>query len=179
MPALVLTLVSFGPERQSIPEAAFRADATIVAVDYDMCVPASLATGAALFLTDDRDQFLANRTETQFVGYPEPMAMIGEAIAAGTPRPDGPRAGLAPGRRPGRCRLRRRHPAGRRSAAASAPSSSAETRRRAPSDAVDAGLFVDGDLALGQLQHDVVALALNRVGHQRQVGRRVERLAIG
>ena len=87
--ALVLTLVSFGPDRQSIPADAFRADATIVAVDYDMCVPASLAKGASLFLTDDRDQFLANRTKTQFVGYPEPGAMIGEAIADGTPRPEG------------------------------------------------------------------------------------------
>ncbi|MEA2025434.1 MAG: hypothetical protein U9O18_01960, partial [Chloroflexota bacterium] len=86
---LVLTLVSFGPGRQSIPESSFSADATVVAVDYDMCVPASLARGAGLFLTDDRGQFLANRTEAQFVGYPEPMAMIGEAIAAGTGRPDG------------------------------------------------------------------------------------------
>ncbi len=87
--ALALTLVSFGPQRQSIPAEAFRDDATIVAVDYDMCVPAAVASGAALFLTDDRDQFLANRTETQFKGYPEPGAMIGEAIAAGTPRPAG------------------------------------------------------------------------------------------
>ena len=87
--ALVLTLVSFGPDRQSIPAEAFREDATLVAVDYDMCVPASVAKGAALFLTDDREQYLANRTETQFVGYPEPAAMIGEAIAAGAPRPEG------------------------------------------------------------------------------------------
>ena len=87
--ALALTLVSFGPDRQSIPADAFREDATLVAVDYDMCVPASVAKGAALFLTDDREQYLANRTETQFVGYPEPAAMIGEAIAAGAPRPEG------------------------------------------------------------------------------------------
>jgi ornithine cyclodeaminase/alanine dehydrogenase-like protein (mu-crystallin family) len=87
--ALVLTMVSFGPDRQSIPGEAFRDDATIVAVDYDMCVPASVASGARLFLTDDRDQFLANRTDTQFADYPEPAAMIGEAIAAGTPRPEG------------------------------------------------------------------------------------------
>ncbi len=86
---LVLTLVSFGPDRQSIDEAAFAADATIVAVDYDMCVPAKLAARARLFLTDDREQYLANRTDAQFVGYPEPDAMIGEAIAAGTPRPEG------------------------------------------------------------------------------------------
>ena len=87
--ALVLTLVSFGPDRQSIPAVAFGDDATIVAVDYDMCVPAALATEADLFLTDDREQFLANRTETQFAGYPEPGAMIGEAIGTATPRPDG------------------------------------------------------------------------------------------
>ncbi len=87
--ALALTLVSFGPDRQSLPEEAFDPQATIVAVDYDMCVPASLARGAALFLTDDREQYLANRTGTQFAGYPEPGAMIGEAIAAGTPRPGG------------------------------------------------------------------------------------------
>jgi len=86
---LVLTLVSFGPDHQSVSEDAFREDATIVAVDYDMCVPASLAGSTALFLTDDRGQFLANRTETQFVGYPDPMATMGEAITAATPRPDG------------------------------------------------------------------------------------------
>lgn len=87
--SLVLTLVSFGPDRQSIPAGAFREDATIVAVDYDMCVPATVAREAALFLTDDREQFLANRTDEQFAGYPEPGMMIGEGIAAGTPRPEG------------------------------------------------------------------------------------------
>lgn len=86
---VVLTLVSFGPERQSIPEAAFAPDATVIAVDYDMCVPATLADGAALFLTDDREQFLANRTGKVFLGYPEPTAMIGQAISDATPRPEG------------------------------------------------------------------------------------------
>lgn len=87
--SVVVTLVSFGPDRQAVPESAFAPDATIVAVDYDMCVPASVAAGADLFLTDDHEQFLANRTATQFVGYPEPMAMIGAAIRDGTPRPPG------------------------------------------------------------------------------------------
>ena len=36
-----------------------------------------------------RDRFLVNRTRTQFADYPEPAAMMGEAIAAGTPRPEG------------------------------------------------------------------------------------------
>ena len=87
--SLVLTLISFGPDRQSIPADAFADDATVVAVDYDMCVPASLAKDARLFLTDDREQFEANRTGTQFADYPEPGATMGEAIAAGTPRPEG------------------------------------------------------------------------------------------
>jgi ornithine cyclodeaminase/alanine dehydrogenase-like protein (mu-crystallin family) len=87
--SLVLTLASFGPDRQSVPAEAFDADATIVAVDYDMCVPAAVAESAALFLTDDRAQLLANRTPTQFVGYPESATMMGEAITSGIVRPDG------------------------------------------------------------------------------------------
>jgi len=84
---VVVTLVSFGPDRQSIPLSAFAPEATIVAVDYDMCVPAALATSAALFLTDDRGQYLANRAGPVFAGYPDPGAMIGEALLAGTERP--------------------------------------------------------------------------------------------
>jgi alanine dehydrogenase len=84
---VVLTMVSFGPERQTVPASAFLPDATIVTVDYDMCVPASIANEAALFLTDDRGQYLYNRTGAAFRGYPEPGAMIGEALLAGTERP--------------------------------------------------------------------------------------------
>jgi ornithine cyclodeaminase/alanine dehydrogenase-like protein (mu-crystallin family) len=84
---VVITLVSFGPEHQTIPLSAFGPDATIVAVDYDMCVPAALAGDAALFLVDDRGQYLANRTDRVFRGYPDPTAMIGEALIAGRARP--------------------------------------------------------------------------------------------
>lgn len=86
---VVLTLVSFGPGRQAIPAAAFAPGATIVAVDYDMCVPAALAASASLFLVDHREQYLANRTEATFVGYPGSVATIGEAIRDGTQRPAG------------------------------------------------------------------------------------------
>lgn len=86
---LVLTLVSFGPSRQTVPAHAFRGDATVIAVDYDMCVPAALAADAALFLTDDRGQLQAARSGTQFAGYPDPDATIGEAIVAATSRPAG------------------------------------------------------------------------------------------
>ena len=54
-----------------------------------MCVPAALAADAALFLTDDRGQFHAARSGTQFAGYPDPDATIGEAIVAATSRPAG------------------------------------------------------------------------------------------
>ena len=40
---------------------------------------------AALFLVDDRDQYLANRTGAPFAGYPDAGATMGEAIrGAGT-----------------------------------------------------------------------------------------------
>ena len=84
---VVVSLVSFGADRQAIPASAWAPDATIVAVDYDMCVPASVARDAALFLVDDRGQFLANRTDTVFRDYPDPGAMMGEALLAGTARP--------------------------------------------------------------------------------------------
>jgi ornithine cyclodeaminase/alanine dehydrogenase-like protein (mu-crystallin family) len=84
---VVLALVSFGPERQSIPVDAFDLGALVVAVDYDMCVPAALARDAALFLVDERGQFLANRSTGIFAGYPDPPQTIGEALLAGTPRP--------------------------------------------------------------------------------------------
>jgi ornithine cyclodeaminase/alanine dehydrogenase-like protein (mu-crystallin family) len=86
---LVLTLVSFGPHHQVIPEDAFAPAATVVAVDYDMCVPASLAASASLFLVDQREQYLANHSATTFVGYPERVATIGEAIVGGLERPMG------------------------------------------------------------------------------------------
>jgi ornithine cyclodeaminase/alanine dehydrogenase-like protein (mu-crystallin family) len=86
---LVLTLISFGPARQTVPEEAFPPEATIVAVDYDMCVPATVAAGAGLFLVDHREQYLANRTSTAFVGYPDEVVTLGEAIRRGVERPSG------------------------------------------------------------------------------------------
>jgi len=62
-------------------------DALLVAVDYAAMCSAAVASDAALFLTDDRGQFLANRDAGQFDGFPDPTATIGEAILAGTGRP--------------------------------------------------------------------------------------------
>ena len=56
-------------------------------VDYATYCAAEVARDAALFLVDQRDQFLANRAAGLFEDYPDPTATIGEALLAGTPRP--------------------------------------------------------------------------------------------
>jgi ornithine cyclodeaminase/alanine dehydrogenase-like protein (mu-crystallin family) len=88
---VVITAVTFArPEdRQSMTGAWLRDDAVVIPVDYAAMCAAEVARDAALFLTDDRGQFLANRDAGQFDGYPEPTMTIGEAIVAGTSRPTG------------------------------------------------------------------------------------------
>lgn len=77
---VVMTMVSFGPNRQAVAPQAFGRARLIVAVDYDMCVPASVAAKSSRFLTDDVAQFEATRTETIFRGYPHPDGSIGQAL---------------------------------------------------------------------------------------------------
>ena len=84
---VVVTAASFGPIRQVMTADWLAEDALVVPVDYATYCSAEVAAGAALFLVDHRDQFLANREAGLFDGYPEPTAMIGEAILARTPRP--------------------------------------------------------------------------------------------
>jgi ornithine cyclodeaminase/alanine dehydrogenase-like protein (mu-crystallin family) len=93
---VVLTMIAFGPQRQILPASAFAAAQLIVAVDYDMCVPAAIAQGAAQggrFMVDERGQFLANRAGAVFAGYPDPVRTLGELLltpddAPATPIPD-------------------------------------------------------------------------------------------
>jgi len=88
---VVVSAASFGPpsERQSMTNAWLRPDATVVPIDYATYCAAEVAREAALFLVDQREQYLANRDAGQFDGYPDPAATIGEAILAGTTRPAG------------------------------------------------------------------------------------------
>ena len=88
---VVITAASFAApsERQSMTNAWLRPTATVVPVDYATMCAAEVARDAALFLVDHVEQFLANREAGQFDGYPEPAATLGEAILAGTPRPEG------------------------------------------------------------------------------------------
>ncbi len=88
---VVVTAVSFGPERQVMPNEWLAPDALVVAVDYAMMAAAEVARDAALFIVDERGQFLANREAGSFDGYPDPATTLGEAILAGTPRPPGGR----------------------------------------------------------------------------------------
>ena len=87
---VVITAASFtDPERRQAMTAEWLApDALVIPVDYATMCAADVAIGAALFLVDDRGQFLANRDAGQFAGYPDPGATLGEAIIAGTARPD-------------------------------------------------------------------------------------------
>jgi len=85
---VVVTAASFAPadQRQPLTDDWLTRDALVVAVDYATYVAASVARDAALFLVDQREQFLANREAGNFDGYPDPGATLGEAILAGTTR---------------------------------------------------------------------------------------------
>jgi ornithine cyclodeaminase/alanine dehydrogenase-like protein (mu-crystallin family) len=86
---VVVTAASFGPVRQVMTNDWLAPHALIVAVDYATYCAAEVARDADLFLVDHRDQFLANRDAGLFDGYPDPTAMLGEAIRAATARPTG------------------------------------------------------------------------------------------
>jgi ornithine cyclodeaminase/alanine dehydrogenase-like protein (mu-crystallin family) len=88
---VVITAASFTSpaERQSMTNDWLRPDATVIPVDYATFCSAEVAREAALFLVDQREQFLANRDAGNFDGYPDPGATIGEAILARMPRPSG------------------------------------------------------------------------------------------
>jgi ornithine cyclodeaminase/alanine dehydrogenase-like protein (mu-crystallin family) len=84
---VVVTAASFGPVRQVMTSDWLAPDALVVPVDYATYCSADVARDAALFLVDQREQFIANRDAGLFDGYPDPAATIGEAIVAGTVRP--------------------------------------------------------------------------------------------
>jgi len=88
---VVISAASFGPaeERQSMTNAWLQPGATVIPIDYATYCAAEVARDAALFLVDQREQYIANRDAGQFDGYPDPNATIGEAILAGTTRPEG------------------------------------------------------------------------------------------
>ena len=84
---VVVTAASFGPVQQVMTVDWLKPNVLVVPVDYAVYCAAEVARGAALFLVDQREQFLANRDAGLFDGYPDPTATLGEAIKAGTGRP--------------------------------------------------------------------------------------------
>jgi ornithine cyclodeaminase/alanine dehydrogenase len=94
---VIVSLVSFGPDRQALDPNWLRPDVLFVAVDYDMQAPAALAR-EALFVVDDRDQFLATRSGPVFADYPDPDATIGELLRGEQPAGANPAAGRPRGR---------------------------------------------------------------------------------
>jgi ornithine cyclodeaminase/alanine dehydrogenase-like protein (mu-crystallin family) len=83
---VIVSVVSFGASRQLLDAAWLGPAALIVAVDYDMQAPAQLAR-EALFVVDDREQFLATRSGPVFAGYPDPDATLGEVFRGDAPPP--------------------------------------------------------------------------------------------
>jgi ornithine cyclodeaminase/alanine dehydrogenase-like protein (mu-crystallin family) len=90
---VVITAASFTDpaRRQTMTPDWLAPDALVVAVDYATMCAAETAREAALFVVDDRPQFLANRAAGQFDGYPEPGATLGEALLRPIERPAGGR----------------------------------------------------------------------------------------
>ena len=86
---VVVTAASFGPVRQLMTNDWLTPRVLVVPVDYATYCAAEVARDADLFLVDHRDQFLANRDAGLFDGYPDPGAMLGEAIRGAWPRPNG------------------------------------------------------------------------------------------
>ncbi len=86
---VVVSAVSFGAEHQALDSGWLAPDVTFVAVDYDMQAAAALAR-EALFIVDERNQFLATRDAGGFFeSYPEPDATLGQALREGLARPQG------------------------------------------------------------------------------------------
>jgi alanine dehydrogenase len=93
---VVISVVSFGPDRQALDPAWLGPETLFVAVDYDMQAPAALAR-EAFFAVDDRGQFTATRSGPVFAGYPDPDATLGELF-----RGESMGRAAAPGRASGR-----------------------------------------------------------------------------
>ena len=85
---VVISVVSFGPDRQTLDPDWLGPRTIFIAVDYDMQAPAALA-GDAFFVVDERAQFLAARTGATFAGYPDPDATLGELLRGDAQGPAG------------------------------------------------------------------------------------------
>ena len=86
---IVITAASFGPLLQVMTNDWLSAATLVVPIDYATYCAAEVARDAALFVVDDRAQFLSHRAAGLFDGYPDPSATLGEVLLCGRPRPSG------------------------------------------------------------------------------------------
>ena len=77
---IVVTMISFGSPRQILPLDVLDRASLVVAVDYDMCIPAAFVERTRIFLTDDVAQLIATRRGPVFAGYPDPDGSIGQVL---------------------------------------------------------------------------------------------------
>ena len=84
---VVVTAAPLNSTHQIMTEDWLAPDNLVVPIDYSTYCHADVARNAALFLVDERGQFLANRDAGEFDGYPDPTATLGEAIRDGIERP--------------------------------------------------------------------------------------------
>jgi ornithine cyclodeaminase/alanine dehydrogenase-like protein (mu-crystallin family) len=98
---VVISVVSFGPDRQAIDPNWLDADVLFIAVDYDMQAPAALAR-EAYFVVDEREQFVAARSGPTFAGYPDPDSTMGDLLRGVGARPGCGESNAGSGRPTGR-----------------------------------------------------------------------------
>lgn len=78
---VVITAATLGAAKQVMTPDWVSAGALVVSVDFATFASAALAAAAREFVVDDREQFLAYRSNGYFDGYPDPTRTLGEALA--------------------------------------------------------------------------------------------------
>jgi ornithine cyclodeaminase/alanine dehydrogenase len=86
---VVVTAVSFGPDRQVMRRDWLTRDALVIAVDYEMNASAEVASGASLFLVDEVGGYENARVEGRFENFPTPRSTIGAFYLSAASRPAG------------------------------------------------------------------------------------------
>lgn len=87
---VVVTLASFGPQRQVMTEDWLAPGALVVPVDFATYCAADVARNAALFVVDDEPQFRYYRDIGYFDDYPDPTETLGQAVLRNASRADRP-----------------------------------------------------------------------------------------
>ncbi len=82
---VVVTAATLGAAKQVMTPDWVSEGALVVSVDFATFASAALAAAAREFVVDDREQFLAYRSNGYFDGYRDPTGTLGEALAEARP----------------------------------------------------------------------------------------------